>query len=885
MADVLSDFIDRPGQKVLQQDHLNGSTSQHPNRQAKSSSISGQVQNEVRRLLDEDKVLQKLVDQRVHEIIQQMFKKGELARAPRHNTAHVVDYGLPLDCHDQSSQAGDPSNGSESSLKGEALERHSIASHVSKRGWSAHVKEKLLLLWGSMLDVSQDSIRPDDSFFELGGDSIGAMKLAGAAREEGLPLTVADIFRSPVFEDMLTIIRMAHYSKNADINNRGRQNRSSKLAADGDLYQRFALLKAVNVDDAFLQNRICPRIGVFKGGIADVLPVTDFQALSISWALLESRLSLNYFYLDGRGLLDVRRLKQSCFRVVHAFDILRTVFLCSGNHFLQVILRKMRPDFHVYETDKDLDEFTAMLRQRDREHGPRQGEPFVKFIVVRAKASDHHRILIRLSHTQYDGVCLPRILSAIQAGYEGGPIPTTPSFANYVRASAETVTKEHYDYWRALLKDSRMTEIVRREGPCYNRSTGVTKTLKKTIRLPHMAHGHITTATIIKAAWALTLAKFLGQQDIVFGHTINGRNTTVPGVNVMVGPCLSIIPVRVRFQEHWTALDLLRYVQDQQVANMPYESLGYREIIKHCTDWPNWTWFTSLVEHLNIHRETEMQLGANRYKVGGTGADDEFSDFTILSTPQEDDRVEIALGFCDNGVINPSFAQNILDRLCEMAVSFTSRPNAPLPSPSALSDQPSQVIIEDRSKYRHSSYSEEEHFLLSHLKGLSRAEVLVLSDILSRIWREVLTDNSKDNSNSTTWPDFQLDSSFFDLNGDIVSLAQAASLLEQEGFKVRLEDLIEHPTMLGHMAVLALHNSEERDKDKDKEKIKTSGKTTSDGTGSSTTVSSSAERSEAGAAPPLTPTPAPLTKAQRTKSWTKALSLARKVVRRNARSG
>ena len=37
-------------------------------------------------------------------------------------------------------------------------------------------------------------------------------------------------------------------------------------------------------------------------------------------------------------------------------------------------------------------------------------------------------------------------------------------------------------------------------------------------------------------------------------------------------------------------------------------------------------------------------------------------------------------------------------------------------------------------------------------------------------------------------------------------MAQVAALLQQDGLRVRLEDLLEHPTFLGQLAILALHN-------------------------------------------------------------------------------
>lgn len=83
------------------------------------------------------------------------------------------------------------------------------------------VEKKLLGLWSELLDMVEDSIDKDDSFFvsslihltrrmliafqQLGGDSIIAMRLVGAAREEGLSMTVADVFKNPTFADMTRV--------------------------------------------------------------------------------------------------------------------------------------------------------------------------------------------------------------------------------------------------------------------------------------------------------------------------------------------------------------------------------------------------------------------------------------------------------------------------------------------------------------------------------------------------------------------------------------------------------------------------------------------------------------------------------------------------------
>ncbi|KAK3368413.1 non-ribosomal peptide synthetase [Podospora didyma] len=664
-------------------------------------------------------------------------------------------------------------------------------------------KNALLALWSALLKLPAQSISGEDSFFDLGGDSITAMKLVNNARDLGLALSVADVFQHPTFDDMATSMQTAEILLQALSLNVASKNGSmvSRHASRRHhLYERFSLLAASNVD-SFLQASIVPQVGVFKGGLSDVLPATDFQSLAVAGSMLKSRWMLNYFYLDGQGPVDVSQLKRAAFRVVQTLDILRTVFIPSGGRFLQVVLRTLRPSFHVIDIDNDneFDSFTNTLQRRTDGEGTGPGEPFVEFTVVKHRHSGRHRILLRISHAQYDGVCFPKILDALRVAYRGETVPRPPSFANYLRASAGSLTSAHYQHWKKLLDGSFMTEIVRRDGPNYSRKAIASCLLKKTVHLPPIETGHITTATVVKAAWAYVLAQLSTSSDVVFGHTISGRNAAVEGVGSMVGPCLNLLPVRVRFfsESGGTAKQLLHQIQDQQVANMPHEVLGFREIIRHCTDWPAWTYYTSTVQHHNIDQSSGLRLGDVEYSVGcASAAQDDFADLSVLSQRTEGkaeaNKYDIMLSFAEGGPVPREFAERALDMLCDAARQFATDPNTALPSPAELGRMPRQVPFKDNATASTHPNSDDETCLLH----LTQAQQLNMSTRVTVAWRRVLglPEDAEVNGKS-----------FFALGGDIVGLAQLAWLLSQDNGATTpsLEDLIDHPTVRGHMAVLA----------------------------------------------------------------------------------
>ncbi|KAL8722265.1 MAG: hypothetical protein Q9225_001212 [Loekoesia sp. 1 TL-2023] len=740
----------------------------------------------------EPHIYRSLIKETVRETIEQMIKSGQLVR-PRHGSDATLDY------EDQGVNQYD--FGSRKSFDGRS-HQGSYAETFSYEAMSKTLRE----LWSPLLDIPVGKIYDDDSFIALGGDSVLAMELAKATRDVGLSLTVSDIFGSPVFSDMVYCLAKAEEKKQNILNGSDTSSNTEHGDVDDepDQVKHFSLLQTTSVED-FLQNYICPKIGIFRGGIVDAFPVTDFQALAVTGTLIESRWMLNYFTFDGNGNLDVGRLRKAAYKLVESFDILRTVFVPCGNRFLQVVLRTLQPQVQVFDTDKDFDEFTTELRTNSQALSPRLGEPYTQFTVVRKIGSRAHRIILRLSHAQYDGICLPMILDSFRAAYEGKDLYRSPRFSSYVKEACGTATRTHRDYWRGLLENSTMTEIIPRQTPKYDTPNLSTTTLKHTIKLPALTSRNITEATILKAAWALTLAQLSGSSDIVFGNLISGRNVPLDGVESIVGPCLNIIPVRIILSPKLTALELLRKIQSQSVAGMPYESLGFREIIQSCTSWPEWTYFSTIVQHQNLSQDTELCLDRISYKVGAQGGQENLADMTLVSHPKPNNEIELALGFVDDGTISKTFVQHALDSCSSLALNLVRHPTSSLMDIISHSSISVALTQYQRSPPPIQPASQTRPSLETLLQGSTKREITDLADALARAWRLVLPTNPRRNFI------LNLDSSFYESGGDLISLASLMAWLEGEGWEVKgLEDLISRPTMGEQVAMLWKQKCERR---------------------------------------------------------------------------
>ena len=88
----------------------------------------------------------------------------------------------------------------------------------------------------------------------------------------------------------------------------------------------------------------------------------------------------------------------------------------------------------------------------------------------------------------------------------------------------------------------------------------------------------VTMATTVKLALALTISQYGGSDDVVFGQILAGRNVNVPGIEEILGPTMTTVPLRIQLQKMAPVHDMLRAVHEDSVATIPFEHVGLQRI-------------------------------------------------------------------------------------------------------------------------------------------------------------------------------------------------------------------------------------------------------------------------------------------------------------------
>lgn len=635
---------------------------------------------------------------------------------------------------------------------------------------------ELQKLWASSLNMSAERISANDNFFRIGGDSIGAMRLVGLARDNGLALSVIDILKSPKFSDMAALM----------------QQLDGKQLFQPLTHQPFALVtEKHNTDSVF---DILTDFGVSSQEVEDVLPVTDQQARLIAITHSASRNLLLYHTLDGNGIPNVSKMRACCAELVNRFDALRTLFLAHEDAFLQVVLKRLSLDIPVFTThDASLEELTEKFRLQDMSRDLRFGLPLTDIFIIHQTREQRYRIVVRMSHAQHDGLSLMKMWNAFEEMYGSGDddvslvhtpddVKTRASFKNYMHALTSMDKEAAKSYWRKLLHGSNMTtlkqhtshSLVYGHGPCIVRN------------IPQaVAQGTgFTFSTLLKAAWAYVLAKHTARDDIIFSNLTHGR--VLPGTQDVFGACINVVPTRVSFADGWTVRDLLSAINSQQIASMEYENLGTREIVRDCTSWPQWTYAGSVIYHHNfdngeynthdrsMHVEEDVDLGHG---------DVDMTDVHITSKPNGN-NFSVELSFAA-GVISQREAQRLSAKLTETITLFCQVMDQELSSPSEIRSITTSLPPPQKA-----------------IQAAPTEEQLVLASVSSPAMEAALGDAWKDVLGHSLTPEIKSTKTFFDLGGDLVSASLLSAHMETKGYSLTVENVLENPTWYSQLALL-----------------------------------------------------------------------------------
>ncbi|MCF6526636.1 condensation domain-containing protein, partial [Streptomyces sp. JJ36] len=370
-------------------------------------------------------------------------------------------------------------------------------------------EERLAAIWCALLDRQEIGVHTD--FFQAGGDSLLAVRVAAAASAAGLPLTPGDLLAHPTIAGQAALLT-------------GRGDGDGTPGASGD-----------------------------QGGLPEIEP--DPEGRYAPFPLTD----LQQAYLLGRGEgfalgggpavfsaeidvadLDVERLEAAWQTMIARHAMLRTV--CTGDGTRQRVLPESEtPPYRIARHDlrdrpePERERHLGAVRER-LAHRVRRPDAWPLFEIATTRLDARHtRLHLAIDLLVTDGASLGRLLHEWGVRYQRPdavpPAPPEVSFRDYVRALERLEDSPAYaqarDHWLARLPDlPEAPALPTRKAPGSVRQPRfTTRTFRLDgtawTRLRQRALGHgLTPSMALCWAYAAVLRTWSGQDRCTLNVTV-----------------------------------------------------------------------------------------------------------------------------------------------------------------------------------------------------------------------------------------------------------------------------------------------------------------------------------------------------------------------------
>ncbi|KAJ5977485.1 hypothetical protein N7501_000827 [Penicillium viridicatum] len=603
----------------------------------------------------------------------------------------------------------------------------------------------------TLAGVKPQSISENTSIFEVGLDSIDAIKISSRLSKAGIKLPVSSIMRHRTVEAMSKQLSMTNgHTKDGTLPllNRLEKSLANFLGAEGLLPPRAT--------------RIVPATPIQEAMVAE-MSASGYKHY------------YNHEILELEPDVDIERMERAWRAVVRAHPILRTSFVEVWDpqipvSYTQIVHDEDQIDLHTVHLHGVPVE-SIIETQRSRARNELISSPLLSITI--AVDGDRRYLVLSIAHALYDGWSINLLHEDVAKSYAGAEC-SRPSADDILEQIIASSGSEALRFWRATLSNFTPVSFLPMEHA--ENSSAAVHRAEQSLSVPlskaeTFCKGHgITLQALLVGCWSLVLAMHAKKLDVAFGLVLSGRN--VADSEHVMFPTMNTVAMRVIL--HGTRVELVKYVQEALLAMSEHQHFPLRRARPD-------TGSRALFDTLFVYQKRPVEnvqtgLGQVLYKSTGGAADVEYPVCAEVEGVGEDLIGRVA---CRGNVVGDQdtlallgqmgdILSSIIDGPSEQTVEFTSE-GVKICGSAAFQDE-SEQDIETDSVAR----------TLNHAVWLpTESKIRKVLSIASGV-----PENSIDKS-----------STIFELGLDSISAIKVAALLKKQSVKLAVSDMIRAGTI------------------------------------------------------------------------------------------
>ena len=403
--------------------------------------------------------------------------------------------------------------------------------------------------------------RNQPTIFELGLDSIEAMKLAARLKDIAPNIAVSMIMRSPT---------LGGIAKEID---RGLQNGQRTIDVSS---QRIA-------DEQECWRDLLERQGIEVGEVQRVLPVTPMQ----EGLLMDPQNYFNILVYKLRSGLDIEKLKDLWDCVIRKEPVLRTRFASidtngESNTFLQYVSR----NFNGVELSRQ-QSLTSVTRNLmdDAKLSGLEKQTFQIRLVDNGKEDRY--LVLGAPHALYDAWSLNLLhqevgkqLSLTET--DAMSIDSVPYEDHLQEISYQARSSDARSFWSQMVKEIQPSVCISHLGDGNTSEQPILVQRRAAINLDKASkfcrHHGVTLQCLALLCWTTTLANITKSLDVCFGMVLSGRTTS--SSEQLVFPTFNTVLFRNRLDRSASKIQALESVQNTYLGIAENQHYPLRETLR-----------------------------------------------------------------------------------------------------------------------------------------------------------------------------------------------------------------------------------------------------------------------------------------------------------------
>ncbi|KAK9415264.1 putative Amino acid adenylation domain-containing protein [Seiridium unicorne] len=467
----------------------------------------------------------------------------------------VSDEGFPVHCSAEITSDSNPDRLNHSN--GSSARNQRVDGDFVWTDQALHIQGEIAALAGA----SSDQVLEDTTIFELGLDSIDAVKLVTRLRRFGISLMTSELMKHPTIRDILSF------------------DTSNRETTDGESLPSQAL----ETQEVRLRHYL-EGTDFDVNHINTTLPPTPLQDSMVAEMVASGfQRYFNHDILEISSGVKLDTLKFAIEAVVENSPILRTSFvLLDDPKFSHAYCQVVATELDPFEEEVTLDSLQDMDRiVENARMAAARSEGRSKLLQFRpVSVSGRRYIILSIAHALYDGTSLDLLHQDIQAAYDGAYHARQsykPTLANILASSSDAAES----FWAEFLYDTHATVLPKTVGQDQFQASLIHKLevlsqySVSQIKACCMRQ-RITTQALGQACWTIVLGTLVQSLSVTFGVVLSGRSTEEEQ-NLMF-PTMNTVPVRTIL--HGSITEYLQYIWDNLNALREFQYFPLRKAQK-----------------------------------------------------------------------------------------------------------------------------------------------------------------------------------------------------------------------------------------------------------------------------------------------------------------